>query len=150
MRGYCGIGVYKIKTTDNMGTLIRSAYFLGANLAFTIEHRYKKQPTGVETERHFPVLHFNSFEELKDSLQPDCQIVFVELSPKANSLEKFCHPERAIYILGAEDEGIPEELMKGYPVVQIPETRDRGSLNVAVAGSILLYDRLAKQLTKNQ
>lgn len=148
MRGYCGIGVYKIKTTDNMGTLIRSAFFLGANVAFTIEHRYKKQPSGVATERHFPVLHFDSFKSFKDSLQPDCQIIFVELSEKANSLEKFTHPERAMYILGAEDQGIPEELMKGYPVIQIPEVKDKGSLNVAVAGSIVLYDRLAKQLLK--
>ena len=121
MRGYTGLGVYKIKTTDNMGTLIRSAFFLGANMAFTIEKRYKKQPTGTNVEKHFPVLHFNSFEELKDSLQPDCQIVFCELSSKASSLEKFCHPERAMYILGAEDHGIPEEMMIGYPMSTSPE-----------------------------
>jgi dTMP kinase len=56
----------------------------------------------------------------------------------AKNLKEANHPKRAVYVLGAEDYGIPEEIMKGYQKVFIDTTF---CLNVAVAGSIVLYDR---------
>ena len=52
------------------------------------------------------------------------------------------HPERAVYLLGSETDGLsPEALEHCADVVQIP---GEFSLNVSVAGSIVLYDRLLK------
>lgn len=69
--------------------------------------------------------------------------VGIELNRNSIALTEFTHPERAIYLLGAEDYGLPQEILdKCDSIVQIPE---ENSLNVAIAGSIVLYDRLSKQ-----
>ena len=49
------------------------------------------------------------------------------------------HPERAAYLLGAEDHGLsPAVLAMCHRIVVLP---GRHCLNVAVAGSLILYDR---------
>ena len=55
------------------------------------------------------------------------------------------YPERPCFLLGAELGGIPEELIdEALLVVQIPQWGLVPSLNLAVAGSIVIYDYLAK------
>jgi len=39
--------------------------------------------------------------------------------------------------------GIPENVMKGHSVIELPSVRT-ASFNVAVAGSIVMFDRLVK------
>ena len=59
-------------------------------------------------------------------------------------IDGFEHPERAVYVLGSEDTGLPAELLNlAERVITIPADY---CLNVAVAGSIALYDRRMKQL----
>lgn len=49
---------------------------------------------------------------------------------------------QACYLLGAEDNGLTKEaISKCQELVYLPGER---SLNVAVAGSIVLYDRISK------
>lgn len=69
----------------------------------------------------------------------ECEIVCVEQDEKAEQLTNFVHPKSAVYILGAEDSGIPREYLKGNRKVQFNTPQ---SLNVAVAGSIIMYDRI--------
>ncbi len=55
---------------------------------------------------------------------------------------KFTHPERAIYLLGAEDTGLPESVQSLCQ--SIIHIKSPMCLNVAVAGSIIMYDRISK------
>ena len=58
------------------------------------------------------------------------------------NLKEFHHPERAIYLLGAEDHGIPPAILKKCQhTVSLKSVRTE-SFNVAVAGSIIMYDRI--------
>ena len=59
-------------------------------------------------------------------------------------LEKFVHPRNAIYMLGSEDHGIPKSVVRGCREVVSLESEMYGSYNVAVAGSIVMYDRMMK------
>jgi tRNA(Leu) C34 or U34 (ribose-2'-O)-methylase TrmL len=141
-RGYFGIGIYHPKTTENIGTLWRSAHNFGADFIFTIGTRYKKQASDTtKAERHIPLYEYSSFEDFKSHLPRGCSIVFVEQCEGATNLRETNHPETAVYVLGAEDYGVPKELMKGYQKVFIDTPH---CLNVAVAGSIVLYDRVTK------
>ena len=141
-RGYFGIGIYHPKTTENIGTLWRSAHNFGADFIFTIGKRYKQQASDTtKAQRHIPLFEYMTFEEFKNHLPSGCQMVFVEQTEGARNLRESCHPESAVYILGAEDYGIPEEMMKGHQKVFIETPM---CLNVAVAGSIAMYDRLTK------
>jgi tRNA C32,U32 (ribose-2'-O)-methylase TrmJ len=54
---------------------------------------------------------------------------------------------RALYLLGAEDRGLPPAVLRQcHQVVRIPCPVDR-PLNVAVAGSVVIHDRYAKWLS---
>jgi tRNA(Leu) C34 or U34 (ribose-2'-O)-methylase TrmL len=142
-RGNFSIGIYHPKTETNVGTLFRSAKLLGASCVFTVGRRYEKQSSDTcKTWRHMPVLHFKDWDCMLHAF-PFAQKVCIEISAGATLLRDLTHPESALYILGAEDHGIPEALMKGLQVVQILQTGP-GSLNVASAGTVVMYDRLSK------
>jgi tRNA (guanosine-2'-O-)-methyltransferase len=140
---YCGIGIINGKSHINYGTLLRSGNMFGVNFAFIIGKRFHKQPSDTyRSERVFPIFEFTSFEDANNHLPYGCEWVLVEQAPSAVSLPQFSHPKRTIYLLGAEDTGIPQNILQQIKtVVSIPTPR---SLNVAVAGSIILYDRYVK------
>ena len=129
-----------------MGTLWRSAYILGASYIFTIDKRYKKQSSDVlKTWARIPLFHYDSFDEFMQNIPYDCRVIAVELTDEAVFLSDFEHPKRAIYILGAEDDGLPKEILeKCHYTIKLP---GNNSLNVAVAGSIVLHDRASKVKT---
>lgn len=140
-RGYCGVGIVGAKTPANLGTLWRSAALMEASFIFTIGKRWPKQASDtVKAWRHIPLYEYESIADFK--VPNDCSLVAVEQAPRSRDIRDFNHPERAIYLLGAEDRGVPQDLLKkADSVIEIPSEK---CLNVAVAGSIVLYDRLAK------
>jgi tRNA G18 (ribose-2'-O)-methylase SpoU len=77
---------------------------------------------------------------------PDtAETVCVEMySDPALALPVVQHPERAVYILGAEDSGVPTDVAQRCNHWASIPTCGTFSLNVAVAGSIVMYDRIAK------
>lgn len=147
-RGYFGIGIENTKTKANIGTLWRSAYGLGAAFIFVIGNRYKKQASDtVKAMRHIPMYHYDTFEQFYENMPKDCLLIGIELHSRARELSTYGHPERAIYLLGAEDSGLSKKaLEKCHSLIQF---KSNYCLNVAVAGSIVMYDRQTK-LTPNQ
>jgi len=146
MRGYYGIGIENTKTKMNIGTLWRSAYGLGASFIFVIGNRYKKQASDtVKAMRHIPMYHYDTFDEFYDNMPKDCRLIGVELHEKARDLATYGHPERGIYLLGAEDNGLTKKaLEKCHSLIQFDS---KYCLNVSVAGSIVMYDRQTKLKT---
>jgi tRNA G18 (ribose-2'-O)-methylase SpoU len=145
MRGYCGIGIYHPKHETNVGTLWRSALALNADYIFTIGPRYKKQSSDtVKTWRHIPLWSFTDLKDFVDHLPYDAQLIGIEITDDAVPLERFRHPQRAVYLLGAEDHGLPGSVLERCRHV-VRFTSDR-CINVASAGTVVLYDRQAKQM----
>jgi len=142
-RGFFGIGIQNTKTELNVGTLWRSASIMGASFIFTIGRRYKRQSSDtMESWKHIPLYHYESFEDFYPSIPYDCQLIGVELDERSIPVSDFKHPERCIYLLGAEDNGLTKEAMtRCHKLVQLPGDY---CMNVAVAGSIVMYDRVAK------
>lgn len=144
-RGYFGIGIYHTKTAENVGTLWRTAHILGASYIFTIGRRYKKQSSDTtKATRHVPLFEYDTFDQFRANLPRECRIVAVELTEEATPLPSFKHPSQCVYLLGAEDHGLPAAVLERcHAAVVIPGER---CLNVSVAGSIVLYDRVAKRM----
>lgn len=142
-RGFCGIGIYHGKTPANLGTLWRTAHIMGADFIYTIGARYRKQASDTtKAWRTLPLWHFDSFDDFHTAMPHDAQLVGVELDDTARMLDGFHHPERAMYLLGAEDHGLPPQVVERCArLVRLPGDM---SMNVAVAGSIVLYDRCTK------
>lgn len=145
-RGFFGIGIYHSKNGLNIGTLWRSAYIYDAAFIFTIAKRYPGQASDtMKSIRHIPLWHFQNIEDFTNHIPFDCKPICVENTTDSTPLKVFSHPERAIYILGAEDSGLPSELLDKYQIVSV-ESAKEFCLNVSMAGSILLYDRFVKGL----
>jgi len=141
MRGYFGIGIEKTKNAVNIGTLWRSANILGASFVFTIGKRYKKQCSDTLVSwRHIPLYHYETIDDLV--IPYSCLLIGVELIENAKPLATFKHPQRAIYLLGSEDSGLSSNALKQcHDIIVLP---GKYSLNVSVAGSIVMYDRISK------
>ena len=114
-----------------------------ADFIFVIGHRYKKQCSDtMKTPRHIPLYTYKDAEDFFAHVPYDCPVVAIELADNSIKLNRYCHRERCIYLLGAEDSGIPKEvLQRCKETVQILGDY---CYNVAVAGSIVMYDRIAK------
>ncbi|WP_448546977.1 RNA methyltransferase [Thalassotalea fusca] len=141
--GFFGIGIVNNIDEQNIGTLWRSAYIMGASFIFTIDKRYKKQTSDVTNSwQKIPLYHYESIDDLKQHLPYDAPLIAVELTDDATMLPAFEHPTRAVYLLGNEQSGLTREALAAcHKVIQLPGDY---SLNVAVAGSIVMYDRIAK------
>lgn len=96
----------------------------------------------MKSFRHIPVYEYTCLDEFKNNRPVGSQLIGIEMTEEAIPLAEFTHPKQAIYLLGAEDHGLSEEA-KEYcnSIVVLPGKR---CLNVSVAGSIVLYDRLSK------
>src|SRR5690606_25967021 len=127
----------------NLGTLWRSAYILGASYIFTVDGRYKKQSSDVlKTWSRIPLFNYKDFDDLLNNIPHDCRLIGIEMDEKASFLHQFEHPKRAIYLLGAEDTGLPQFVKdKCHMLIKLP---GNNSLNVGVTGSIVLHDRVSK------
>ncbi|SMD32454.1 tRNA (guanosine-2'-O-)-methyltransferase [Reichenbachiella faecimaris] len=142
-QGFFGIGIQNGKTPENLGVLWRSAQNMGASYIFTIGKRYAKQASDThKATGAMPYFHYKDFDEFYKQLPKGAMLVGVELDDRAVPLETFEHPKKCVYLLGAEDHGLPKKaLEKAHHLVKFNTTL---SINVAVAGSIVMYDRNLK------
>jgi len=142
-----GIGILQHKRGHNIGTLWRSAFILGASHIFTIGKSYKKQTSDVlKTWRQIPLFHYETFDDFYTHLPYNTKLIGVEMDERSEHLYEFEHPPRAVYLLGAEDNGLPPDVLdRCHRLVDLPGTN---SHNVAVAGSIVMNDRVTKVPTK--
>ena len=142
-RGFFGVGVYQVKYGCNVGTLWRSAYQLGASFVFTIGRRYEWQHSDVlHTTRHVPLWQFLTFDEFAEHAPNGAKWIAVELG--GQSLAEYQHRQQCVYVLGAEDGGLPKSILERcHEHIAIPALRT-ASYNVAIAGAIVMYDRMLK------
>jgi len=137
---YYEIGIYHTKRGTNVGTLWRSAVQLGAAGVFTIGRRYKHQSSDThKVVRHIPLRHYTTFEDFRKNRPIGAVLVGVEMG--GTPLSKFKHPKTAVYLLGAEDHGIPQSILNQCDFVVSLDAVSHPSYNVAVAGSIVMYHR---------
>ncbi len=141
-RGYFGIGVEGVSKSANVGALLRTAHAFGASFCFTIgagfDARAGRTADTADTPVHVPLWRYPNSGAL--ALPQGCILVGVELLDEATELPSFRHPLSAAYVLGPERSGLsPEVLAQCRHVVRIPT---KFSLNLAVAGALVLYDRM--------
>jgi tRNA G18 (ribose-2'-O)-methylase SpoU len=141
------IAAWNITKEHNVGSLVRTAHAAAAEEVVLVGER----EWNVEAARTSEL--FTTVTQLRDAAafhryreEKRWDLVAVELDARAVNLFDAEYPERPCFLLGAELGGIPADLLdEAKLVVQIPQWGLVPSLNLAVAGSIVLYDFLGKR-----
>jgi len=132
-----GLALWHVADPGNVGTLIRTADALGP--AFVALSRGCADPTSPKALRASAGAVFRvPTGGFDDAPRP-----WIGLVPRGGSaLSDADLGERATFVLGAEREGLPEDVTASCELLaSIPLTDEAESLNVAAAGAIALYER---------
>jgi tRNA G18 (ribose-2'-O)-methylase SpoU len=129
---------------DNLGSLIRSGAALGADgvlLSPQCADPYYRKAIRTSTGHVFtlPIVRAQRWPAALDALRSTHQVVGLTLSPRAIPLTQWQPRERVALVLGTEGTGLSEAAVAACDLeVTIPMHR-ADSLNVAVAGAIVLH-----------
>lgn len=153
------IGLTNPKSPSNVGAVMRAAgcysveqvLYSGRRYANAVKFNGSKHNTDTKNARDKIPLkgvdNFEKIESLRTCLPMNTQIVCVDLVEGATPLPNFDHPDQALYIFGPEDGTISQSVINhADSVVYVPTV---GCMNLAASVNVLLYDRLAKSLVKN-
>ena len=134
------IGIFQPRSDENIGTLWRSAWQLGAAGIFTIGKKQRKQTSDVlYVSYKIPFRQYETIEDFLNSRPKQAQLIGIEIG--GMPLRTFIHPECAVYLLGSEANGLSKQVLSQCnQVVEIESVR-YSSFNVAVSGSIVMYHR---------
>jgi TrmH family RNA methyltransferase len=129
------LALWHVHDPGNVGTLLRTADAFGASLALSTGCG---DPTGPKALRASMGAIFRvptaSFDE---SGTPRVALV----SRGGMPLPELALGDAVTFVLGAEREGLPDEVLRGCDAVAtIPQAGHADSLNVAAAGAIALYE----------
>jgi TrmH family RNA methyltransferase len=134
--GNVGLALWRVGNPGNVGTLLRAADALGP--AFVGLSEGCADPAGPKALRASAGAAFRvptcAFEK---SPRP-----WVALVPRGGRpLSELAVEGRTTFVLGAEREGLPDEVLADCDEsVTIPQSAAAESLNVAMAGTIALYE----------
>jgi tRNA (guanosine-2'-O-)-methyltransferase len=133
----------------NLGTLLRTCDAVGACLAVPDTQHYRHALSIGDSRRIRDRTCIHWLDTGKDrwirrQREAGWRIVAVELADGAVALPRLAPArDRTLLLLGNETGGVPEEHVEAADIcVEIPMVGFASSLNVAVAGSLVLY-RLA-------
>ena len=135
-----GLALWHVADPGNVGALIRTADSLGP--AYVALSDGCADPTGPKAVRasmgalfRVPLIAFD------DAPRP-----WIALVPRGG--DDLSDVEGATFVLGAEREGLPEEVLARCDAhATIPLASGAESLNVAAAGAIALYERARRRST---
>ncbi|PCI55189.1 MAG: RNA methyltransferase [Gammaproteobacteria bacterium] len=157
------IGLTNPKTPSNVGGVMRAAGCYSVDQVLYTGHRYthaakfigsKNNTDTQKLSEEIPLVAIDDFLQLKHSsieqqlenMPESTKIICVDLVEGATPLPLFQHPDQALYIFGPEDGTIGQAVIdQADDVVYVPTV---GCMNLAASVNVLLYDRLAKSLVK--
>ena len=130
----------------NVGSLVRSAHAAAAEEVILVGDREWNVEAARTAELYTTVTRVADIVDFRRHLaEKGWNLVAIELDDRAVNLFEAEYPERPCFLLGAEVGGVPADLLdEARLVVRIPQWGLVPSLNLAVAGSIVMYDYLGK------
>jgi RNA methyltransferase, TrmH family len=129
------LALWRVADPGNVGTLLRAADAFGAAVALS---KGCADPTGPKAVRasmgalfRVPLADFEAVAGTRVALVPRGGVPLPELAVDGD----------VVLVLGAEREGLPPDVLDRCDVrASIPQPGEAESLNVAMAGSIALYE----------
>lgn len=139
------IALYQPEIPQNVGTLIRTGACLGVGIdiieptSFIWNDRYLKR-AGMDYIDMANVTRVANWQVYKEQ-NFDKRIVLLD-TKATNNFYDFAFKTDDILLLGQESTGVPDSVFESLPSVKIPMLANRRSLNVAIAGAMVLTEAL--------
>lgn len=136
-----------ITSTENIGSIARSAAALGVNsylVPSNAPHPYSRRSLRVSMG-HISKLNFHIYDDIKKTipfLQKQGYKVFAaEVAKDAIKLQDVVVPKKWVILMGHEGKGLSKEIIKLCDsCVEIEMSGEVRSFNVGVAASLLMYN----------
>ena len=133
------LALWHVHDPGNVGTLLRTADAFGASVALSSGCGDATGPKALRASMgavfRVPTASFD------DSGKPRVALV----SHGGTPLPELVLSSSVTFVLGAEREGLPDEVLRGCDAVAtIPQAGHADSLNVAAAGAIALYESVRR------
>jgi len=139
------IAAWQIINPENIGNLIRLADNVGAEQVFILGEDFQLRRSSIRKTAGLSFNHvqlsFISIEAFFNHINPDYQLLAVETCTDSTNIFTEKLPEKIIFMLGNERNGLPEEILRRCSgKVHIPMTGKCRSMNVSHALSVALFE----------
>lgn len=139
------IAAWQIINPENIGNLIRLADNAGAENVFILGTDFKFRMSSIKKTAGLSFDHiqltFISPEDFFKQLESEYQAVAIETCTDSVNIYQEKLPEKIVFLLGNERNGLPESILEKCPVkVHIPMTGPCKSMNVSHALAVSLFE----------
>lgn len=139
------IAAWQIINPENIGNLIRLADNSGAAEVFILGTNFQHRLSSIKKTAGLSFsnirLTFIGPEDFFAQINPEFQLVAIETSEDSGNIFTTDLPEKIIFLLGNERNGLPDELLDKCSVkVHIPMLGKCKSMNVSHALSVALFE----------
>lgn len=145
--------VDKVQDPGNMGTIIRTAHAVGASGILATKgtvdiYNDKVLRSTMGSVFYLPVIEDDNLEITKELKNEGFRLVVSSLQGKKDFFEENLSG-KIIIAVGNEGNGVSDEVYEISDIkVKIPMPGDAESLNVAVATSVMLYEKIRQNIIK--
>ena len=139
------IAAWQIMNPENIGNLIRLADNIGAKEVFILGSDFQIRMSSVKKTAGLSFanisLKFLHPDEFFTQLELGYQLVAIETSEYSTNIFKTQLPEKIVFMLGNERNGIPKDILAlCHLQVHIPMTGKCKSMNVSHALTVALFE----------
>lgn len=144
-----------VSNPHNVGSIIRTCCHFGAKHVIGEKNKLScMAPSACRIAKggaeHVSISYLNNINELRALKEKGYSFVAADANnKKALSLYKYCFPKKTLVILGSEEKGVSDFLLKEADVIlKIPGTEKILSLNVGVAAALFLAEYWRQKIAK--
>lgn len=132
--------IHNIAKGSNFGFLLRTANAFGAEVIVVGRRDFSRRGANAKT-RHTRIHRFYTLQDAVEFARSrGCQIYGVEIAPDAHSVCDRPFEGSTAFMVGNEGEGLlPKQMDMCDKLIYVPQHGTAGSLNVNVAGAIVLH-----------
>ena len=141
------VAMHNVSGNLNLGSIIRTANFLGFQEVLYYGRRKWDKRGAVGTYNYTQLTYFDSEEGFLNTIsERKYNLVALENNVNYTSpLHSFIWPDNPCIIVGEEETGLTESLLEqAYACVEIPARGSVRSLNVSAAAGMAMYDMSVK------
>lgn len=138
----------RLKPDFNIGKLFRAADAFGCREIFLIGVDFFDPSTARGSVRHVPARFFKDFSEVHPILRERGYDIFIMEPENGEYLQHTKFQEKTAFVLGHEEFGISfrAEDYEGVKSLKIAQFGKVQSLNVSVAGAVVMYEYLRQRV----